>query len=62
MAATGKGTLLTRGPDENQAGVSVAVSGGMPTDGQGMGATKATSDTARAGVAQVAREAAARLK
>jgi hypothetical protein len=58
MAATGKGTLLPRGPDEDRAGVSVTTGGGMPTDGQSMGATKATSDTARAGVAQEAREGA----
>jgi hypothetical protein len=58
MAATGKGTLLSREPDGDRAGVSVAAGGGMPTDGQSMGATKATSDTARAGVAQVAREGA----
>ncbi len=50
--------MLTREPDENRAGVSVVVSGGMPTNGQGMGAAKATSDTARAGLAQVAREGA----
>ncbi len=62
MAATGKGTLLTRGPDESQAGVSVAVGGGMPADGRGMGATTATSDTARAGGAQAAREGAPRQR
>ncbi len=36
MAATGKGTLLAREPDENQAKVSGAVSGSMPADGRDM--------------------------
>jgi hypothetical protein len=55
MAATGKGTSLASGPDENQAGVSVAVGGSLLADGQDMGATTATSDAARAGGAQASR-------
>jgi hypothetical protein len=58
MAATGKGTLLAREPDENQAGASGAGGGSMPADGRDMGPTTATSDTVRAGGAQAAREGA----
>ena len=54
----GKGTLLAREPDENQARVSGAVGGSMPADGRDMGATTATSGTARAGAARGAREEA----
>jgi hypothetical protein len=58
MAATGKGTLLAREPDENQARASRAVGGSMPADGRDMGATTATSGTARAGGAWDAQEEA----
>ena len=58
MAATGKGTLLAREPDENQAKVSGAVGGSMPTDGRDMKVATATSGTARAGAARGAQEEA----
>ena len=58
MAATGKGTLLAREPDENQAKVSGAVDGSMPADGRDMKAATAASGTARAGAARGAQEEA----
>ncbi len=58
MAATGTRTPLAKEPKEDQAGVSATVGGSQPADGRDMGATTATSDTARAGGAQAAREGA----
>ena len=58
MATTGKGTLLAREPDENQAKVSGAVGGSMPADGRDMKAAAAASGTARAGAARGAQEEA----
>jgi hypothetical protein len=58
MAKTGTGTPSASGPNEDQTGVGVTVGGGLPVDGQEMGATAATGDTAKAEGAQVAREGA----
>jgi hypothetical protein len=55
---TGKRTLLASGPNEDQAGVSVTAGGSLPADGRDRETTTATSDTARAGAAQAAREEA----
>jgi hypothetical protein len=58
MATPGSGPPSAKEPKENQAGVSATVGGSLPADGRDMGATTATSDTARAGGAQAAREGA----
>ncbi len=58
MATSGPGLPSAKEPKEDQAGVSVAVGGSLPTDGRDMGATTAASDTVRAGEAQAAREGA----
>ncbi len=58
MATSGTGVPSAKEPKEDQAGVGATVGGGLPADGRDMGATTATSDTARAGGAQVAREGA----
>jgi hypothetical protein len=58
MATSGTGTPSAKEPKEDQTGVSATVGGGLPADGQDMGATTATSNTARAGGAQEARERA----
>jgi hypothetical protein len=55
---TGTRTPSAKEPKEDQAGVGATVGGGLPADGRDMGATTATSDTARAGGAQAARERA----
>ena len=52
MATTGKGTLLAREPDENQAKVGGALGGSMPAGRRGMKAAAAASGTARAGAAR----------
>ncbi len=58
MATSGTGTPLANEPNDDQTGVGVTVGGSLPTDGQDMGATAGTSDTAGAEEAQAAREAA----
>jgi hypothetical protein len=58
MATTGTRTPSAKEPKEDQVGVGATVGGGLPTDGRDMGATTATSDTARAGGAQAGREGA----
>jgi hypothetical protein len=58
MATTGTRTPSAKEPKEDQAGDGATVGGGLPADGRDMGATTATSDTARAGGAQAAREGA----
>jgi hypothetical protein len=58
MATTGTRTPSAKEPKEDQAGVGATVSGGLPADRREMGATTATSDTARAGRAQAVRERA----
>jgi hypothetical protein len=58
MATSGSGSPSAKEPKKDQTGVSANVGGSLPTDGRDMGATTATSDTARAGGAQAAREGA----
>jgi hypothetical protein len=58
MATAGSGSPLAKGPKEDQAGVSAAVGGSLPADGQDMGATTAARGTVRAGGAQAAQEGA----
>jgi hypothetical protein len=55
MATTGIRTPSAKEPREDQAGVSATVGGSQPADGRDTGATTATTDTAGAGGAQVAR-------
>jgi hypothetical protein len=43
-------------PNEDQTGVDVIVSGGLPADGRDLGAAADTGDTARAEEAQTAQE------
>jgi hypothetical protein len=57
MATAGTGTPSANEPNEDQAGVGVTAGGGLPADGQDMGATAGTSRTA--GV-EGAQDAAAR--
>jgi hypothetical protein len=49
---------LANEPNEDQTGVEVIVCGGLPADGQDLGAAADTGDTARAEEAQVAQERA----
>jgi hypothetical protein len=56
MAATGTRTPLAKEPKEDQAGVGATVGGSLPADGQDMGATTATSDTAGVEGAQEGQE------
>jgi hypothetical protein len=58
MATTGTGMPLANEPNEDQTGVAVTVSSGLPAEGQDTGATTDAGDTARAEGAQVARERA----
>jgi hypothetical protein len=58
MATSGTGTPSANEPKEDQTGVGATVGGSLPADERDMGATTATSDTARAGGAQAAREGA----
>jgi hypothetical protein len=56
MAATGAGTPSANEPNEDQAGGGVTAGGGLPADGQDMGATAGTGGAARAEGALEARE------
>ncbi len=58
MATLGTGTPSAKEPNEDQTGVGVTVGGGLPADGQDMGATAGTGDTAGEEGAQVARKGA----
>jgi hypothetical protein len=58
MATTGTGTLSTSEPNEDQTEVGVAVGGSLSPEGQDMGATSSTSESARAGEAREAQERA----
>jgi hypothetical protein len=58
MVTAGTRTPLAKEPKEDQAGVGATVGGSLPKDRRDMGATTATSDTARAGGAQAAQEGA----
>jgi hypothetical protein len=59
MVTAGTGMPSTNEPIEDQTGVDVVVHGGLPADGQELGAAADTGDTARVEEAQAAREAAA---
>jgi hypothetical protein len=60
MATTNTGTPSTNEPIENQAGADVAAGGGLPEDGQDMGATVGAGGTAGGEGAQEAAAAALR--
>jgi hypothetical protein len=60
MATTGTGTPSANEPNKDQAEVSVTAGGGLPAEGQDMGATAGTSGTAGAEGTQDAAAAAQR--
>jgi hypothetical protein len=47
MAIAGTEMPLANEPNEDQTGVDVIVRGGLPADGQDLGATADTGDTAK---------------
>jgi hypothetical protein len=48
MATAGTGMPSTNEPNEDQTGVDLVVRGGLPADGQDLGAAADKGDTARA--------------
>jgi hypothetical protein len=58
MATTATGMPSANEPNEDQTEVGMTVGGSLPAEGQDMGATSSTGESARAGEAQVAQERA----
>jgi phosphopantothenoylcysteine synthetase/decarboxylase len=56
MAIAGREMPLANEPNEDQTGVDVIVRGGLPADGQDLGAAADTGDAARAEEVQAAQE------